>query len=565
MKGCWSGRGWVALAVVAVAALSVPAEAATVRSDHPRIFFTDEVITQVKANIASVPEVATAYNALRSRASWESVGNPSWTVHDKAAMIALVYLVEDKDPTYLTKLKAALDNLPTTSPDSWTRGFTTQAMSICYDAAYNELTPAERSTYAQGIVTLADPIFNYWRHSDYNNHVYIEYGPLVYAGRALANDGYQPTKATEYVDWAEDFLTDHGTLAFAQVGGEDGGWHESRSYHSLFTHWFVHQLLAWKSGTGEDLFPQATGLAGDAQWMIHTNQPHDGQRVAVADINTPPNQQRTPRWDETFYYLPILAYEYGDGVAQYWGKTGFDAYAFRNWPFIIGYDSTIPETAPADMPTAQVFENLGWAAMRSDWTEDATFALFVCGRHFAGHQHWDQNQFLIHKQGTLAIDAGEYGAKATECHNTILIGGNQRAWSTDPTRYVEPIEPGHNCYTGHLVAYEHTDDYTYVCGDATPAYDSAEVSLFYRQFVYLHPDLFVIYDRTESVEAEERKWMLHSLDPASIDGNEVTITNLDGALWAKMLTPDTVSVTQYQMVADRGDPGYNENNYRADN
>lgn len=533
-----------------------PAGAATVRKEHPRIFFTEEAIARARKNIAEVPLVAEAYQKLKARASSEEIGQASWTVHDRAAAAALVYLVEGKDPALLAKLKRALEELPGSETDGWTHGFTTQALSIAYDAAYNELTEAERARYAKGIAQVANRIWAHYRHSDYNNHVYIEYGPLVYAALALANDGYETETAKKCMDWAEDFLKDHAVKAWAQVGGRDGGWHESRSYHSLFTHFYVHQLEAWRTATGENLFPQATGLAGDAQWMVHTNRPHDGQPVGVADIRTEPNKQRTPGWGEAFYYLPILAREYRDGVAQYWGARGFDDYTFRNWPFVIGYDPTVVPTPPEEMPTAQIFENLGWVAMRSDWTQDATFALFICGRYFAGHQHSDQNQFVIHKQGTLAIDAGEYGAKTTESHNSVLIGGNQRPFGNDPTRYVEPIEPGHTCYTGRLLAYEHNDDYTYVCGDATSAYEPEKVELFLRQFVYLRPDLFVIYDRTESAEPLERQWMLHSLGPADLKDNEALIANWNGKLSVKVLLPDGVSSRQYPKEAGRREDNY---------
>jgi len=555
----------VLLSACVVAGLAALAEGATVKKAHPRIFFTPEVIARVKENIAKDPLAAEQYDRLKKRAYAQGVTGASWVVHDQVATVALTYLMEKKDPKLLATLKGFLEALPSSKPNSWTDGFVTQAMSIAYDAAYNELSPSERARYAKGIAQVANRIWKYYRHSDYNNHVYIEYGPLVYAGLALANDGYETATARKCLDWAEDFLKNHAVKAFAQVGGTDGGWHESRSYHSLFTHFFVHQLLAWKTATGEDLFPLATGLRGDAQWMVHTNRPHDGQPVGVADINTKPDQPRTPAWSETFYYLPILAREYRDGVAQYWGKRGFDQYPFRNWPFLIGYDPTVPETPPEEMPTAQIFENLGWVAMRSDWTKDATFALFICGRYFAGHQHMDQNSFVIHKQGTLAIDAGEYGAKATECHNTILIGGNQRPFGNDPTRFVEPIEPGHPCYTGHLVAYETNDDYTYVCGDATPAYDPRKVKLFLRQFVYLRPDLFVIYDRTESAGPLPRQWMLHSLKPAELKDNEALISDWNGKLWVRMLLPEAVKSRQYQMVAKRDEPGYGQKSSRKDN
>jgi hypothetical protein len=525
--------------------------ASSVRLDHPRIFFTAEIIAATRANIAAHPDLAAVYQKLKSRAMWDSVGGVSWNVQDHASMIALTYLIETDasiKTTLFTKLLAGMDALPAATTDEWTTGLTAWAMAVMYDATYNELTAAQRTKYAADIVNIADRVYTYYRHGDYNNHVYCEYGPLIYPGLALANDGLQDEKAAKYLNFTSDFLANHGAKTFAQVGETDGGWPEGRSYHALFVHWFSQQLWAWKIATNIDLFPNATGLRGDATWMTQTSLPHDNQPVAVADINTNPNTPKVNSWDESFYYLGILAREYQDGIAQYASNaSGFGEYEFRLWPYVISHDPTLAPQLPSSLPTAALYEGIGWAPMRSDWSTDATFGMFVCGRYFAGHQHHDQNQFIIHKKGTLAIDAGEYGARATECHNTIRIGGNQRMDGmpngNDPMRYVgDPkIDPGGQCYTGSILAYQHApqEGWTYVAGNATAAYDASKVSEFTRQFVYLRPDLFIVYDRTATLRAEQREWMLHSLEPASLNmfQQEVTIANGNGTLWAKMLHP----------------------------
>ena len=38
------------------------------------------------------------------------------------------------------------------------------------------------------------------------------YGPLIYPGLALANDGLQDDKAEKYLNFTADFLRNHGAL-----------------------------------------------------------------------------------------------------------------------------------------------------------------------------------------------------------------------------------------------------------------------------------------------------------------------------------------------------------------
>merc|ERR1712070_559739 len=105
----------------------------------------------------------------------------------------------------------------------------------------------------------------------------------------------------------------------------------------------------------------------------------------------------------------------------------------------------------------------------------------------------------------------------------------------DPMRFVGDPKidpPDGQCYTGSILAYQHAPEHgwTYVAGNATAAYDESKVSEFTRQFVYLRPDLFIVYDRTVTHSPEQREWMLHSLEPASFNSvqQEVTIANGNG-------------------------------------
>lgn len=103
---------------------------------------------------------------------------------------------------------------------------------------------------------------------------------------------------------------------------------------------------------------------------------------------------------------------------------------------------------PATLPTTRLFPTSGHVVMRSDWTAEATFATFRCGRFGEIDGHWGRNNadnlsFTIHKAGPLSIDSGpvhsqnisvlgfhtmgavrEYG-RQTVAHNSITIGDGE--------------------------------------------------------------------------------------------------------------------------------------------
>jgi hypothetical protein len=73
--------------------------------------------------------------------------------------------------------------------------------------------------------------------------------------------------------------------------------------------------------------------------------------------------------------------------------------------------------------------------------------------------------------------------------------------------------------TGDIVKYEHVPDaYTYVVGDGTAAY-TRKIDFFEREFLYVRPDMFVIFDRVQSVDPSYRKvWVMHTVDEPVVEG-----------------------------------------------
>jgi heparin/heparan-sulfate lyase len=72
---------------------------------------------------------------------------------------------------------------------------------------------------------------------------------------------------------------------------------------------------------------------------------------------------------------------------------------------------------------------------------------------------------------------------------------------------------------GRIIAYETSPLFDYAAGDATHSYPPTRVKSITRQFVYLRPDTFIVFDRVINTTAGlETRWLLHALFEPQFDG-----------------------------------------------
>jgi len=473
-----------------------------VRPEHPRLFLAPGDVGRWRERVRTDPALRTLYARVLRFARGRYMHENLWVAPDQLSSVLVCYLLERRDPALRDRALQFVHRFLSAEGDSWTRPRMLKALAHAYDWLWPDLAPAERRRIARRLQELAHQMRARYRHSDYNNHVYLEYGPLLYAGLALAGDGIADEFAEACVALGQELLKRHFIPAVNQVGAEGtGGWPEGMAYWSFFAYEFAHQMEAWRTATGEDLFARCTGLRGAAYWFVHCTRPFDRSLAPIADINTP------RRWGHQEAMLfPLLAARYRDSLAAWIARQVVPENPAHAWPWLLWYDPAVQSRGPAQLPTAALFPGIGWVAMRSDWSDDATWAVFVCGDTFCGHQHADQNHFVIYRRGELAVDAGEYGAQETEFHNTVLIGDGQRNYQTDPRRYVAPTPPGSAFDTGEILAYEHRAEFTYVLGDASGAYPREDVT-FRRKFLFIRPNVFIVDDFI--VADAPVRWLLH--------------------------------------------------------
>jgi hypothetical protein len=520
---------------------------AAISRDHPRIFFHDAELNDVRERISSVPEIAETYGWLKEWVAQGEFYRNLWATPSQLIAAAIAYRLEPHAET-LEFAASIADYLAESQGDSWTYPRIAKGLAFAYDWLYDALTPERRERYAYAAVRNAMSCYDTWRHSDFNNHLYLEYGPVLYVGIALYGDGVEEEAVERFALDGLDLLVNHLMPAHELVNGGDSGWHESLSYHAFFTYEFAHLIELWQSATGDDLWSTFTGLDGEGAFQLYATMPDGKSWVGVADIG-----ERDAFSEANASFLVLLERRRKDGLAGYWAerirkeaKRRFLAggryvrVGSSWWAYLLWHDPTVPTVTPNDLPTARLFRGIGWMSARSDWSPDATFALFVCAPLWlGGHQHADNNSFIVYRNGMLAVDSGVYEASAhranysarTIAHNTVTVydpnesfpggvwgvgemgkgvndGGQSLGSGPD---FVTDVQPDDAYHRARILGYQHTDDYTYVLGDATKSYSPTKVREFTRAFLFIHPNLFVVFDRVEANDPRFTKtWLLHT-------------------------------------------------------
>jgi heparin/heparan-sulfate lyase len=284
----------------------------------------------------------------------------------------------------------------------------------------------------------------------------------------------------------------------------------------------------------------------------------------------------------------------------------FVVVARNRWRDLLWYDDTIAEKPLETLPPSRVFRGKGLVMTRSGWGWDenkpalpVAWITFKCSPYYGDHTHFDNAHFDIYYKGGLAIDSGRYDDdwgmerdpeevrksqffnyyQRTIAHNTVLVydpeekwemnvvnDGGQKAlliagglrnspedydqgtfpsdggkrgscdWATNPGRWD----------TGSLLAYSGSKLFTYACGDATKSYSDTKLKSFVRQFLFIQPNVVVVFDRVVATKPEFKKtWLLHTIEePRLLESPAFEAVSREGRLACVPVLPTKVSVTK---------------------
>ncbi len=508
-------------------AAAAPASRESVRPGHPRIFLRAEELPAWRARFDRAPLRETYQKTREALLGLSAPSSNGYVSSAELQGLALISLVEDRSGEAPAKAKQWMEYFAAEERgDHWSHPLITKALSLAYDWLYPDLTPAERSRYGRTIVRYADLTLSYADHnapppgatwcnqvSDYYNQFYWHHARVVFAGLALAGEPEFREVSDRYLGMSEEWLKHHMLPATNQAG-KGGGWFESLGYNDMTAPPFADMVEAWRTGTGEDLFPASALLAGNSAWVLHSIIPHSGQYLPLDDIH--PGARPTAGGAPS----PLLARRYRDGYAQRLTEMVFPGqYPVTNFPYLLWYDPSLP---PVDLTRAEKgrrFEALGQVNMRTGWGKDDTLAIYRAGRVYGGHGQASPGHFLIYRKGDLLVEDGYYGAMSSAVHNTLYIGGEVRPLAhgsedgagASPQHYVPQMD-GTTYDYATITGYYHDpafSRYDWVDSDLSRSYRPEKARQVTRRFVFLHPRTFLVLDRIHSPEGIEKRFRLH--------------------------------------------------------
>jgi heparin/heparan-sulfate lyase len=124
-------------------------------------------------------------------------------------------------------------------------------------------------------------------------------------------------------------------------------------------------------------------------------------------------------------------------------------------------------------------------------------------------------------------------------------------WDSGPALNEEdaetfPNDGGQNNRLGsEIIAFDEKEEYVYIASDATASYHQDKAELVLRQFVFLPPDHFVIFDRVSSTNSGyNKRWLLHTAAEPLVFGNEFYTDHWGGRLFCKTLFPENAELNK---------------------
>ena len=539
--------------------LQIPPGSRLARNEHPRFLLTKEDLETLRKRLAD-PRLAAQFEALKKRCAGRYPSNLER---------ALLYR--------LTGEKGYFDALKGPGVQQWKPEWLWE-WAATVDLVWDDLTAEERRTLSDALVkAVAKDGTLYWRPT-------LPVVSVFYEGGAGPNDRVFLERLQR--DFSETLVrwTDKLNQWAAGRGGSDMG----HGYNGEHAYWEPFSAaLAWSHATGEDYIARAEFARYQSPFYWYHFVP-ELDHLCVEKIGVTRTADDagavTPSHCGANHLLFLTFTRENDGLGLTWmekfrsqePKWSPDREALGR---LLWLD---PDRKPVDyatLPTTRLFPTSGHVVMRSDWSPDATFATFRCGRFGEIDGYWGRNNadnlsFTIRKRGPLAVDSGpvhgqntqvlkflgegsdagvpaigNYG-RQTIAHNSITVGDGEVVhldWQNKPTGNVArrggqsvPQAPGwwakwgfpspqeflqHGFRQGRITAYRTHPLYDCALGDARFSYTPDDVEQISRQFLYLKPDVFVIYDRIVVTDAAKKPcWLLHSLREPKASGAERALT-----------------------------------------
>ena len=524
---------------------------------HPYLYFTKDKIDVAKERIKNDSAVRAAWEEMLKKAD-EVV--QSGQGGDMEAL-SLVYRMtgEKKYGEHAKSLlndllkKNIWDELDDRTP-KWNSALSTSrynGMSAnTFDAIYDILTPQERKNIANRIIELGiKPSLNDWISTDKRLHTINSMGhnwwsSLVYkagiASLAVMNE------VPEAKGWAEDIL--EAADEWFAFGGSvlenkpsnfdpKGGFYESIGYANFGVGEYLLFRLAWTNAVGPVKRDYDNILQKTMNWFIQMSYPNNGQLMSMnfGDGNITSNGERPVKL--------MMALGFNDRNYNWYlsqtrkGKIREDL-SFDTPLGLVYSPLSSKTTEKPDLPLSAMYDNMGWASLRSSWDENATL-LGVKSGYTWNHAHADAGSFILFHNGkNLLIDGGNvnYGnpyyssySVRSDAHNVVLFNGKAQEYQDQYFAVKNQGQLYHLMDAGRL---------KYILADATGP-TSRYFLRNYRNILWVG-NVILIIDDLKAYEHGKFEWLLHTSFEARQKGIDLDVTDDDASVLVRPLFPETL-------------------------
>jgi hypothetical protein len=372
---------------------------------------------------------------------------------------------------------------------------------------------------------------DWWSSAYWQNHNWICCAGLATVAYALEHD-HPETRA-----WSNRAVENFRAV-FALLP-EDGSDYEGVVYWCYGVPWLLIAADLLRQQTGVDWY-QSEFLRNTFYYRLYTSAPNLVDTANFGDCH-----DRRSAHAAAIYYRLASVYRNGHAqwLAEYFERTGewererregllrpgMGAQAFLEF---LWYDPTVAPVPIYDLPRARAFPDLGLVCARSDWSPNAAYIAFKCGKPTGakawaighainrergwrtiktGHAHPDENSFIVVRGSDyLAVDEGYSQKKESRHHNTVLVDGKGQY-----REGVYHVADGlGEEWGGKLEDYFAGQRLVYTRGEAAAAYDPAlTLERFTRQTLFIGGKRLVLCDDLASREPREFVWLLQTDAP----------------------------------------------------
>ncbi len=571
---------FVMILLTGVLAMAQEAEApewvAKIRADHPRLFLNADTWPAVQAR--ALGAMQEHYDKIKAKVDGYPTEPEAKEYGFPAMNAAFVYRMTGEQK-YLDLTRALLDaslefyhaRIAEKVMVNWYSHTRVSALAA-FDWIFNDAPEDWRAAWGKSMLEHVAQVQPYagWR-DDWGGGRTNRSGPTTgfygtqnliwFAGLAMLDEGFDDERALDFL--VRGYELNMKLLAHRRnASGDDGGSASPTLGYAMGAYpWAEFNFFhTWESATGEQIALEWPYVALFANYVMWNYLP-DGLEFGYGDA--PHTTNKMTRWNMCLHMAQTMhfyAENQPDWVAlaryvqglfpEHYSDTARGCH-----PFLLTRMAKAPPARdPGLLPHARHFETMGQLFMRSGSGADDTYATFTSGGILRQHRHFDNNNFCIYKRGFLAIDSGTRSGNAdqlqnyyaqTVAHNCILIDMPDEAVSNYWNGTVFVQEGGQCQQIGSTpIAFETNDDFTYIASDATEAYRPEKCELALRQFVFVYPNHFVVFDRVRSTEAEYRKrWLLHTAREPRIEGTTISADQGEGRIFCRTLLPEDAQLT----------------------